>query len=78
VQEEATIEIYIRVKTHSKEPQRASNVRFCHKKIEIYLVLAIRNHGNHGTLFFFNTQECQNQIQNLFDSILGFGLVKDF
>ncbi len=40
---------------------------------------AIWNHGNHGTLFLFNTHECQEtQVKNPFDSILSFGLVKDF
>jgi hypothetical protein len=35
------------------------------------------NHGNHCTLFFFNTHECQEtRIKNQFDSILGFGLVR--
>jgi hypothetical protein len=29
------------VKTHSKEPQRLSNVKFYHKKLEIYLFLFI-------------------------------------
>ncbi len=36
------------------------------------------NHGNHGTLFLFNTHECQAQIKNPFDPILNFGLVRDF
>jgi hypothetical protein len=37
------------------------------------------NHDNHDTLFLFNTHECEEtQIIFLFDSILGFGLVKDF
>jgi hypothetical protein len=55
------------------------DVRFCHKKLEIYLFIFIWNYGNHGTLFLFITPECQeNQIKNPFDSILSFGLVKDF
>jgi len=54
-----------------------SNVIFYHKKLNIYFFHL--NHGNHGTLFLFNTHECQEiQIIFLFDSILGFGLVKDF
>ncbi len=41
--------------------------------------LGIWNHVNLGTLFLFNTHECQEtQIKNPFDPILGFGLVKDF
>ncbi len=56
-----------------------SDVRLCHKKLKIYSFISIWNYGNHGTLFFFNTYECQeNQIKNPFDSILSFGLVKDF
>jgi hypothetical protein len=54
------------VKTRYKEPQRVSNVRFCHKKLKICLFIAIWNHGNHDTLFFFNT----NSIKNPFDPIL--------
>ncbi len=58
------------VKTHSKESQRVLDVKFCHEKLEIYLVFSIRNHGNHGTLFLFNTHECQEpQIKNPFDPI---------
>jgi len=41
--------------------------------------LAIWNYGNHGTLFLFDTHECQeNKIKNPFDQILSFDLVKDF
>ncbi len=41
--------------------------------------MAIWNHGNHGTLFLFNTHECQEtQTKNPFDPILSFGLIKDF
>ncbi len=66
------------VKTHSKEPQRVLDVKFYHEKLDIYLVFDIWNHGNHGTLFLFNTHECQEtQIKNPFDPILSFGLVKD-
>jgi hypothetical protein len=35
------VQIVIWVKTHSKEPQRALDVKFCHEKLEIYLVIAI-------------------------------------
>jgi len=53
-----------------KEPQKTSNVRFCHKKLEIYLFIAIWKHGNHGILFLFNTHKCQKtQIKNPFDPI---------
>ncbi len=56
-----------------------SDVRICHKKLEIYLFFVIWNHGNHGPLFLFHTHECQEtQIKNPFDLILSFGLVKDF
>ncbi len=61
-----------------------SDVIFCHKKLEIFIFIlfyfiAIWNHGNHGTLFLFNTLECQEtQIKNPFDPILSFGLIKDF
>jgi len=62
-----------------KEPQKVSNVRLCHKKLKIYLFIVIWNHDNHGTLFFFNTHECQEtQTKNPFDAILNVGLVKDF
>jgi hypothetical protein len=55
------------------------DVRFYHKKIAIYLFFSIWNHGNHGTLFLFNRHECQEtHIENPFDPILNFGLVKDF
>ncbi len=64
-----------RIKTHWKEPQRASNVKFCHKILEIYLFIVIwnhGNHGNHGTLFFFNTHECQEtQFKNPFEGVNG-------
>jgi hypothetical protein len=61
-----------------KEPQKALDVKFYHKKSEIFF-FAIWNHGNHGTLFLFNTHECQEiQIKNSFDPIWSFGLVKDF
>ncbi len=54
------------VKMRYKEPQRVLDVRFCHKKMEIYLFIAIWNHGNHGTLFLLSTHECQEtQIKNL-------------
>jgi hypothetical protein len=67
-----------RVKTQSKEPQRVSNVRFCHKKLKISF-FSIWNHGNHGTLFLFYTHECQEtQIKNSVYPILGFVLVNDF
>jgi len=57
------------VKTQSKEQEKALDVRFCHKKLEIYLFIAIWN-GNHGTLILSNTDECQkNQIKNLVDPI---------
>jgi hypothetical protein len=37
------------------------------------------NHGNRGTLFLFNTHECQKiPIKNPFGPILGFGLIKNF
>jgi hypothetical protein len=54
-------------------------VEFYHKKQEIYLFIFIWNYRNHGTLFFFDTHECQeNQIKNPFDPILSFRLVKGF
>jgi hypothetical protein len=72
------VQIVIWVKTHSKEPQRALDVKFCHDKLEIYLFIAIWSHGNHGTWFHFNTHESQEiQIKNPFDPILGFDLIKD-
>jgi hypothetical protein len=59
--------------------EKVLDVIFCHKKLEIYLIFIIWNHGDYGTLFFFNTHECQEtQIKNPFDSILGFDLIKDF
>jgi hypothetical protein len=65
-------------KHSQRNHKRVLNVRFCHKKLKIFS-FSIWNHGNHGTLLFFNTHECQeNQIKNPFDLILGFGLVKDF
>jgi hypothetical protein len=70
-----------KVKTHSKELKRTLDIRFCHKKLKIFFFFffSIWNHGNHGTLSFFNTYECQeNQIKNPLYTILGFGLVKDF
>ncbi len=67
------------VKTQSKEPQRVSNVRFYHKNLKFFFLGAIWCHGNHGTLFIFNTHECQEtQTKTPFDPILSFGLVKDF
>jgi hypothetical protein len=41
------------------------------QKLEIFFYFfAIWNHGNHGTLFFFNTHECkETQIKNPFDPI---------
>jgi hypothetical protein len=55
------------------------DVRFYHKKLEIYLFIYIWNYGNCGTLFFFNIHECQeNQIKNLVDPIWSFGFIKDF
>jgi hypothetical protein len=68
-----------KAKTHSNELKRASYIRFCHKKLKFFFSLTIWNHGNHGTLSFLNTYECQEtQIRNPFYPILGFGLVKDF
>jgi hypothetical protein len=65
-------------KHSQRNHKRVLNVRFCHKKLKIFS-FSIWDHGNHGTLLFFNTHECQeNQIKNPFDLILGFGLVKDF
>jgi hypothetical protein len=46
-----------------------------HKKLEIYLFIAIWNHGNPDKLLFFNTYELK--IKNLFESTWSFGLVKD-
>jgi hypothetical protein len=70
---------YQRVKTYSKEPPKELNVKNYHKTLEIYLFISIWNHGNHATFFFFNTYECQEiQIENPFDPISGFGLIKDF
>jgi hypothetical protein len=67
------------VKTHSKEPQRALDVNFYHKKLKILFFFPISNHGNHEKLFLFNTHECQEtQIKNPFDPILDFGLVNNF
>jgi hypothetical protein len=67
------------VKAQSKEPQMASDVRFCREKLKIYFIFSIWNHGNHGTLFLFNTHEYQEtQIKNPFDPILSFDLIKDF
>jgi hypothetical protein len=61
------------------EPKKVSNVKCCHKKIKIYLIFSIWNHGNHGTWFLFNTYKFQEtQIKNPFDPILGFGLIKNF
>ncbi len=56
------------------------DVRFCHKKTRKFLMFfAIWNHGNHGTLFLFNTHECQEiKFKKLFDLILSVGLVKGF
>jgi hypothetical protein len=55
----------MKVKTHSKKPQRPLDVRFYH--IYIY------------TLLLFNKHECQEtKMKNPFDSILGFGSVNDF
>jgi hypothetical protein len=57
-----------------------SDVKFYHEKLLIFLIFfSIWNYGNHGTLFFFDTHDYQEtQIKNPFDSILSFGLVKDF
>jgi hypothetical protein len=54
-----------------------SNVKFYHKTRDCFF--SIWNHGNHGTLFLFNTHECYEiQRKKPFDPILSFGLVKDF
>ncbi len=56
-----------------------SDVRLCKKQLEIYLFIAIWKHGNHGTLFLFNTHEYQEtEFKNPLDPILSFGLVKNF
>jgi hypothetical protein len=75
----ANLKSFKGVKTQSKEPQRVLNVRFCHEKLKIYLIVAIWKYGNHGKLFLFNKHEYQEtQIKNPFDPILSFDLVKDF
>jgi len=54
-------------------------VKFCHKKLKICLIFSIWNYGNHGTLSFFNTHECQEtQMKNPFYLILSVDLVKVF
>jgi hypothetical protein len=45
------------------------------KNKDFYFFIFPFEPSNHGTLFLFNTHECQEtQIKNLFDSILWFGL----
>ncbi len=67
------------VKTHSKEPQKALDVKFIHEKLKINFTFFHLKPYNHGALFLFNTHECQKtQIKNEFDPILSFGLLKDF
>jgi hypothetical protein len=65
---------------HSQRSHKGHQMSHSIIKNYIYfLFFSIWNHGNHGTLLFFNTYECQkNQIKNPFDPILGFGLVKNF
>jgi hypothetical protein len=49
------------------------------EQIKDFFFLAIWKHGNHDNLFLYKKYECQEiQIKNPFDSILSFGLVKDF
>jgi len=71
------------IRDGSKHSQRSHKghwmSNFVIKNLGIYLFISIWNYGNHGTLFFFNTHESQeNQILNPFNSILSFGLVNDF